>query len=80
MNTRHRNLALEETVYASQLTDKQKKFAAFVASGISLIDAYRQAFETSSTNKVIGINANALLKNLKIRKEIEKIKITFHVG
>lgn len=57
-----------------KLTEKQKKFANFVASGSSLIDAYKQAYETNSTNKVIGISANALMKNPKILAEIEKTR------
>jgi len=73
-NTRYRNLALEETRYMLKLTEKQKKFANFVASGSSLIDAYKQAYETNSTNKVIGISANALMKNPKILAEIEKTR------
>ena len=79
MSSRHRNLALEETLYVAKLTEKQKKFAHFVASGSSLIDAYKNAYETNSTNKVIGISANALMKNPKILKEIEKTKAAISI-
>ena len=65
---------LEETVYTIKLTEKQKKFAWLVAFDLTLIDAYKQAYETHSSNKVIGISANALMKNPKIQRAIKKNK------
>jgi len=75
MNNHVRNLLLEESVYLTKLTEKQRNFATHVAAGKSLIDAYKQAYETTSSNKVIGISANTLMKNPKILRSIELKKV-----
>jgi len=75
MNNQARNLLLEESVYLTKLTEKQRNFATHVAAGKSLIDAYKQAYETTSSNKVIGISANTLMKNPKILRSIELKKV-----
>jgi len=75
MNNHVKNLLLEESVYLTKLTEKQRNFATHVAAGKSLIDAYKQAYETTSSNKVIGISANTLMKNPKILRSIELKKV-----
>ena len=75
MNTRDRNLLVEESVYLTKLTEKQRNFATHVAGGMGLIDAYKQAYLTTSSNKVIGISANALMKNPKIHRAIDQKKV-----
>lgn len=75
MNNHARNLMLEESVYLTKLTEKQGNFATHVVAGKSLIDAYKLAYETTSSNKVIGISANALMKNSKILRSIESKKV-----
>jgi phage terminase small subunit len=75
MNNQARNLLLEDSVYVTKLTEKQGNFAKHVVAGKSLIDAYKQAYETTSSNKVIGISANALMKNPKILRTIESKKV-----
>lgn len=75
MNNQARNLLLEDSVYVTKLTEKQGNFASYVAAGKNLIDAYKKAYETTSSNKVIGISANALMKNPKILRAIESKKV-----
>ena len=75
MNNQARNLLLEDSVYVTKLTEKQGNFASYIAAGKSLIDAHKQAYETTSSNKVIGISANALMKNPKILRTIESKKV-----
>jgi len=75
MNNQARNLLLEESVYLTKLTKKQGNFATHVVAGKSLIDAYKLAYETTSSNKVVGISANALMKNPKILRSIESKKV-----
>jgi phage terminase small subunit len=75
MNNQARNLLLEDSVYVTKLTEKQGNFAKHVVAGKSLIDAYKQAYETTSSNKVIGISANTLMKNPKILRAIESKKV-----
>jgi phage terminase small subunit len=74
MNNQSRNLLLEDSLYTTKLTEKQGNFASHVVAGKSLIDAYKLAYETTSSNKVIGISANALMKNPKILRSIESKK------
>ena len=62
-------------LYTTKLTEKQKFFVACVTEGKSLIDSYKEAYETKSSNKVIGVSANALLKNSKIILAIESKKV-----
>ena len=80
MNNQARNLLLEDSVYVTKLTEKQGNFASYVAAGKNLIDAYKQAYETTSSNKVIGISANALLKNPKIIRAIELKKVELNAA
>ena len=75
MNNQARNLLLEDSLYTTKLTEKQGNFASHVVAGKSLIDAYKQAYGTISSNKVIGISANALMKNPKILRSIESKKV-----
>jgi phage terminase small subunit len=75
MNNQARNLLLEDSLYTTKLTEKQGNFASHVVAGKSLIDAYKLAYETTSSNKVIGISANALMKNPKILRAIESKKV-----
>jgi phage terminase small subunit len=75
MNNQARNLLLEKSVYLTKLTEKQGNFATHVVAGKSLIDAYKQAYKTTSSNKVVGISANALMKNPKILRAIDKNKV-----
>jgi len=75
MNTRDKFLADQDFVYTAKLTEKQKLFVSCITAGKNLIDSYKEAYETKSNNKVIGISANALLKNPKIIRAIELKKI-----
>ena len=74
-NSQDRNLATEQSFYTTKLTEKQKKFVSLIAGDLSLIEAYEQAYETSSTKKVMSISANALMKNPKILRAIELKKV-----
>ena len=71
MNIRDKFLADQDFLYTTKLTDKQKLFVSCITAGKNLIDSYKEAYETKSSNKVIGISANALLKNPKIIRAIE---------
>ena len=75
MNNQARNLLLEDSVYVTKLTEKQGNFASHVVAGKSLIYAYKLAYETTSSNKVVGISANALMKNPKILRAIDSKKV-----
>ena len=55
-------------------------FVTCVTAGKNLIDSYKEAYETKSSNKVIGISANALLKNPKIIRAIELKKIELNAA
>lgn len=75
MNTRDKFFADQDFFYTTKLTDKQKLFVTCVTAGKNLIDSYKEAYETKSSNKVIAISANALLKNPKIIRAIELKKV-----
>ena len=55
-------------------------FVTCVTAGKNLIDSYKEAYETKSSNKVIGISANALLKNPKIIRAIELKKVELNAA
>jgi hypothetical protein len=55
-------------------------FVTCVTAGKNLIDSYKEAYETKSSNKVIGISANALLKNSKIIRAIELKKVELNAA
>ena len=57
-------------IYTTRLTSKQQAFVDSVVAGHNYIDAYKLAYDTKSSHKVMGISANALLKNPKIIKAI----------
>lgn len=57
-------------IYTTRLTSKQQAFVDSVVAGHNYIDAYKLANDTKSSHKVMGISANALLKNPKIIKAI----------
>lgn len=75
MNIRDKFLADQDFHYTTKLTEKQKLFVSCITAGKNLIDSYKEAYETKSNNKVIGISANALLKNPKIIRAIELKKV-----
>ena len=74
MNIRDKFFANQDFHYTTKLTDKQKLFVTCVTAGKNLIDSYKEAYETKSSNKVIGISANALLKR-KLPQTVNKMKI-----
>ena len=80
MNIRDKFFTDQDIHYTTKLTDKQKLFVTCVAAGKNLIDSYKEAYETKSSNKVIGISANALLKNPKIIRAIELKKIELNAA
>ena len=57
-------------IYTTRLTSKQQAFVDNVVAGHNYIDAYKLAYYTKSSHKVMGISANTLLKNPKIIKAI----------
>jgi phage terminase small subunit len=57
-------------IYTTRLTSKPQAFVDSVVAGHNYIDAYKLAYDTKSSHKVMGISANALLKNPKIIKAI----------
>ena len=80
MNTRDKFLADQDLYYTTKLTEKQKLFVSCITAGKNLIDSYKEAYKTKSSNKVIGISANALLKNPKIIRAIELKKVELNVA
>jgi hypothetical protein len=55
------------------LTPKQSHFARCVAQGMSLADAYREAYDTNAKPQTIYTSATALNKDPMIRDRIDKI-------
>jgi phage terminase small subunit len=80
MNIRDKFLADQDLLYTTKLTEKQKLFVSCITAGKNLIDSYKEAYETKSSNKVIGISANALLKNPKIIRAIELKKVELNAA
>jgi hypothetical protein len=80
MNIRDKFFANQDVHYTTKLTDKQKMFVTCVTAGKNLIDSYKEAYETKSSNKVIVISANALLKNSKIIRAIELKKVELNAA
>ena len=80
MNIRDKFLADQDFHYKTKLTEKQKLFVSCITAGKNLIDSYKEAYETKSSNKVIGISANALLKNPKIIRAIELKKVELNAA
>ena len=80
MNTRDKFLADQDFHYTTKLTEKQKLFVSCITAGKNLIDSYKEAYKTKSSNKVIGISANALLKNPKIIRAIELKKVELNAA
>jgi hypothetical protein len=70
MNSIKHDHQAQDFLYTTRLTPKQQAFVDSVLAGHSYIDAYKLAYDTKSSHKVIGISANALLKNPKIIKAI----------
>lgn len=58
-----------------KLTDKQLKFAQFVASGETYADAYRKAYNCSKmTNNSIWINSSKLMADAKVSLRVDKLR------
>lgn len=56
------------------MTEKQLAFAEGVASGMTLSDAYRAAYDTSqSTDKTVWENACRLVRHHKVKARLEQI-------
>lgn len=56
------------------MTEKQLAFAEGVASGMTLSDAYRAAYDTSqSTDKTVWENACRLVRHHKVKTRLEQI-------
>ena len=70
MNSIKHDHQAQDFLYTTRLTPKQQAFVDSVLAGHNYIDAYKLAYDTKSSHKVIGISANALLKNPKIIKAI----------
>jgi hypothetical protein len=70
MNHINHDHQTQNFIYTTRLTPKQQAFVDSVLAGHNYIDAYKFAYDTKSSHKVIGISANALLKNPKIVKAI----------
>ena len=70
MNSIKHDYQSQKFIYTTRLTSKQQAFVDNVLAGHNHIHAYKLAYDTKSSHKVIGINANALLKNSKIIKAI----------
>ena len=70
MNSIKHDHEAQNFIYTTRLTPKQQAFVDAVLAGHNYIDAYKLAYDTKSSHKVIGISANALLKNPKIIKAI----------
>ena len=70
MNSIKHDHQAQNFIYTTRLTPKQQAFVDAVLAGHNYIDAYKLAYDTKSSHKVIGISANALLKNPKIIKAI----------
>jgi phage terminase small subunit len=70
MNHINHDHQTQNFIYTTRLTPKQQAFVDSVLAGHNYIDAYKFAYDTKSSHKVIGISANALLKNPKIIKAI----------
>lgn len=75
MSSNHPHLLNREFTYTTKLTEKQNVFVNCILSGKNQIESYKHAYGTKSSNKVIGISANALLKNPKIIKAIQTRQI-----
>jgi hypothetical protein len=60
-------------IYTTRLTSKQQAFVDSVVAGHNYIDAYKLAYDTKSSHKVMGISANALLKNPKNKNKLALI-------
>ena len=50
----------------ARLTEKQQRFVNNVSDGMTLLAAYRASYNTEASDKVVGISANALMKNEKV--------------
>ncbi len=70
MNSIKHDYQSQNFIYTTRLTSKQQAFVDNVLAGHNHIHAYKLAYDTTSSHKVIGISANALLKNPKIIKAI----------
>ena len=58
------------------MTDKQQRFAELVAHDMEAHEAYIQAYEYKSTNKrMLDTKTRALLNNVKVMNEIERIQL-----
>jgi phage terminase small subunit len=60
---------------AKELTPKQKRFAHEVAKGESKAQAYRKAYNTKASPKVVGTDASQLSREPRIALEIERVKL-----
>jgi len=60
---------------SGQLTTKQKKFAAEVASGSTKADAYRKAYKPTATKRTLASKPYELAKDVRIQREIEAYKL-----
>ena len=58
------------------LTSKQQKFVRLYMSGVTIIDAYKEAYDVSPTAKREGmqINANKVMKSPRVSKEIARLQ------
>lgn len=58
------------------LTSKQQKFVRLYMSGITIIDAYKEAYNVSPTAKREGIqmNANRTMKSPRVAAEIKRLQ------
>lgn len=56
------------------LTDKQEKFAQLRASGKTQLDAYKEAYDGKSSDKVQGIQATRLEKIERVKARIAELQ------
>jgi hypothetical protein len=60
---------------SGELTTKQKRFAAEVASGSTKADAYRKAYKPTATKRTLASKPYELARDERIQREIEAYKM-----
>jgi hypothetical protein len=60
---------------SGELTTKQKRFAAEVASGSTKADAYRKAYKPTATKRTLASKPYELAKDVRIQREIESYRL-----